>query len=410
MREEFCPKTCGFCIENIKKARHLKNTCSQPATIDVALLARNISNFGWQLLERVTLTEAENENIVLSPISIAFTLEMILNGLAQHQPRSRLKFLALSGHNIGSYNRLLTQLTKRKQKLQLSITNSLFLHNDVVPKMEYMTMIANCLSAHLELKDFRENPLKAAREINLWIAQETNGLIHRLVEESTFPSSTVLLLANVLYFNGKWKTPFVRENGAETMMIPFMSVDGRLNRVPTMVMQSEFLFAEDENTILVGLPYKNDEAVLYIILPKSGLISEWRSSELSELGKLISAAKPEEIKLAIPKFNIKRGTALKGVLSDMGLGELFDPRLANFSGMVEPNTASPLYVSEAIHSAAIRVHEKGTEAAAATGLGASFFTLPPQRRFVAVDRPFMFLLRHEATHANLFIGQVVQLH
>lgn len=95
---------------------------------------------------------------------------------------------------------------------------------------------------------------------------------------------------------------------------------------------------------------------MLIIKPSSAeRRSERTSLSFNKLEKLTSIAKPEEIKLSVPKFNIKQGAALKAALSYMGLGDMFDPRMANFSGMVEPHIASPLYINEAIHSAAIRV-------------------------------------------------------
>jgi serpin B len=58
------------------------------------------------------------------------------------------------------------------------------------------------------------------------------------------------------------------------------------------------------------------------------------------------------------------------------------------------------------HQAFIRVAEKGTEAAAATAIGG--VTSAPMARAVVLDRPFLFLVRDDASGTVLFLGRVVR--
>ena len=66
-----------------------------------------------------------------------------------------------------------------------------------------------------------------------------------------------------------------------------------------------------------------------------------------------------------------------------------------------------LLVGEVIHQADIAVDEKGTTAAAATGVGieSSIAFLPPQQ--LTVDWPFLTFIVHQPTGAILFAGWVV---
>lgn len=49
----------------------------------------------------------------------------------------------------------------------------------------------------------------------------------------------------------------------------------------------------------------------------------------------------------------------------MGINEIFDPNLADLSGLL--SDAEPLFVSDVIHEATIEISETFTEASAATG-------------------------------------------
>ena len=67
-----------------------------------------------------------------------------------------------------------------------------------------------------------------------------------------------------------------------------------------------------------------------------------------------------------------------------------------------------LFISAAIHKAYISVDEKGTEAAAATGImmeATAMRNEPPPIIFTA-DHPFLFLIRDNKSGGILFMGRV----
>ena len=82
--------------------------------------------------------------------------------------------------------------------------------------------------------------------------------------------------------------------------------------------------------------------------------------------------------------------------------QAFVPSVADLSGI---DGTHDLYVSDVIHQATIAVDEKGTEAAAATAviIGRASVVLTS----LTVDRPFLFLIRDDATGAILFQGRVL---
>jgi serpin B len=87
----------------------------------------------------------------------------------------------------------------------------------------------------------------------------------------------------------------------------------------------------------------------------------------------------------------------------LGMQAAFVPGLADFSGM---DGTRNLYITSVLHKAFIDVAEKGTEAAAATGVIMGT-TGMPVGLYITANRPFLYFLRDAPTGAILFMGRVV---
>jgi len=84
--------------------------------------------------------------------------------------------------------------------------------------------------------------------------------------------------------------------------------------------------------------------------------------------------------------------------------DAFDALLADFSAM---DGSRDLSVGTVIHKAVIAVDEKGTTAAAATGVSVGITAIRMDWPTLVVDRPFLFFIRHNPTGAILFQGRVL---
>jgi serpin B len=69
------------------------------------------------------------------------------------------------------------------------------------------------------------------------------------------------------------------------------------------------------------------------------------------------------------------------------------------------NAEDQLFIDKVIHQAYIEVNEKGTEAAAATGVSIALTAAIPEETFRA-DHPFMFLIRDMDTGVIMIMGRV----
>ena len=108
-------------------------------------------------------------------------------------------------------------------------------------------------------------------------------------------------------------------------------------------------------------------------------------------------------KVYLPKFEFKFDDSLLDELSALGMTDAFSEMQANFSGISD---AAKLYISEVMHKTYIKVDERGTEAAAVTGITIGLTSVGPDNSFRA-DHPFVFAIREKDTQAILFIGKVI---
>ena len=147
---------------------------------------------------------------------------------------------------------------------------------------------------------------------------------------------------------------------------------------------------------------------MVIILPKEvgGLANIEKRLTAERLNGWLKPARPTEVEVTLPKFKFSSEFMLADVLKGMGMTDAFDGGKADFSGMTDKEK---LFISAVIHKAFVAVDEEGTEAAAATGVvmahGANGHA-PEEPKVFKADHPFIFLIRHNATGAVLFMGRV----
>ena len=103
----------------------------------------------------------------------------------------------------------------------------------------------------------------------------------------------------------------------------------------------------------------------------------------------------------MPKFKLEQSYQLEKILPNMGMPIAFDSR-ANYRLF---NDKLPLKIDSITHKAVVEVDEKGTVAAAATGIGVQVVMATYKAELIA-DHPFMFMIKDNKTDAILFLGQV----
>jgi serpin B len=95
---------------------------------------------------------------------------------------------------------------------------------------------------------------------------------------------------------------------------------------------------------------------------------------------------------------------LKDALQELGMTDAFVNQVANFSRM---DGTRDLLIKDVVHQAFVAVDEKGTEAAAATGVIVGIESAMIDTITVTIDRPFFFIIRDLETGSILFLGRVL---
>jgi serpin B len=144
---------------------------------------------------------------------------------------------------------------------------------------------------------------------------------------------------------------------------------------------------------------------MLVLVPESGGLGVLEDALASGfVDEAVAALGDRLVALSLPKWDTESKLQLRAALSELGMPTAFTDA-ADFSGMTAD---AELSIQDVVHQANITVDEKGTEAAAATGVVVGVTSAPVDEPVaVTVDRPFVFALRDVETGAILFLGRVV---
>ncbi len=402
LSERLCPKQ----TTSVAATEAQPSVSKQPGDEEVnAKLVTANTRLSFKLFTEL-LKKQPNENIFISPASIAIALDMVYNGASGKNQQAIAKTLELQGMTLQEINQanaaLKVTLSNPDPKVQISIANSLWAGEAQPFKPEFIEKIQHFYSA--EVKNLNFGAPGASNIINDWVKQNTNGKIDKIVDE--IGSDTVLVLLNAIYFKGNWKYPFPRQ---ATQQRPFTLINGAQKQHPMMFRQvSNLQYYQNEMFQAISLPYGEGRLSMYIFLPFKGVSLKTFYESLNAenwqkwLNQFDSPDKSDhsgEILIGLPRFKLEYSIELNDALKALGM-EIAFREGADFSAM----TPSPLQIDLVQHKTFVEVNEEGTEAAAVTGV-AMTRGIPDE---MIVDRPFFLVIRDNQTGTILFMGSIVE--
>lgn len=367
-------------------------------------LARTANAFGLNLMGKLL---QEEENIFISPFSIATALAMTYNGARGETKEAMAAVLGIEGVELERLNQnnqvLLYLLQEADPSVKVRIANSLWAREGIDFDEEFIGRNENYYHASLRSLDFASDD--AADIINSWVKERTGGHIEDIIEPPIHPL-TILFLINAVYFQGGWSWPFDEKATREdTFYLP----GGRTKTVPFMHRYGEMDYYEEEGFQALRLPYGEEEKLaMYLFLPSEelGLKGFFRQLGPAWWEEKRQRFQQTEGTLFLPRFTMEYEKTLNDALKELGMEVAFDENRADFWDMVPWEGSPRLFISEVKHKSFLEVNEKGTEAAAATSVEIKTESAPAVSFYLKVDRPFFFLIEEEATGAVPFMGTV----
>ncbi|MBQ0102537.1 MAG: serpin family protein [Firmicutes bacterium] len=362
------------------------------------------------------ISENVKGNYIVSPLSLRYTLGMLISGAAGDTKTELLKAVGYDTLEDYEkvcliYNGLETYFRERIEwekgyleeypfgptpNRSLSIANSLWKNRTFDKNFndDFVTHIGEVYSA--ETYDFSPDDL--ADRVNDWARKRTNGLIKDLISKEDNVGAAPIVMINTLLYENSWETEFF--NSADTSKGGFTTETGKVVQKDFMYSLHGFDYYEDDETQLLVIPMYGDSNIkmLFVLGSTENLVEK-----MAKIDRLV------DVEVSIPKFSIETTLGdkmLVDFLKEYGANKAFDMSSADFSAMID---VDGLYVEDIIQKSCIEVREDGVSAAAASYnyyLGGK----PDEGLVFRADRPFDFFIYTEVNEVPeiMFAGHVAE--
>ena len=387
----------------------------EPRADDTRLAELASGNAAFALDLHDHLAAKGGGNQFLSPYSISVALAMTFAGASDE---TREQIAETMRYTLGeavhpAFDGMQSALADREtaedpidgdtvDAFQLSVANALWGSEGFPFADDYLSILEDHYGAGLRRADFGGDPDGERERINQWVAEITEDRIDDLLPPRSITPSTVLVLANAIFFKAGWTFEFDLE---ETTAGTFTALDGSESTVPLMRQNVRTNYASFAGGQAVELPYVGEEVSMVLMLPDEGEFETFeRDLDADRLFGIFGELSDMRGDLALPRFEFETKVQLSTALADLGMPDAFGSG-ADFGGMVEGDGSGP-WIDEVYHQAYVSVDEEGTEAAGATAVVMEV-SRPPSWGELRFDRPFLFCIRDRPTDAVLFLGRVV---
>lgn len=341
--------------------------------------------FGLDLLaERCRAAPTSND--VLSPASAALALSMLDTGAVGSTRVALSKLLHLPAWSPALIAALHDQHQALSTLKQLKVSNRLYTQLGIHPQQKVLDDLATSEGAGLQTLDFAGQAQQATDAINQHVDEDTDGLIPKLFDQP-LDSSTTTVLTNALYLDAAWAAPFQKAAGAD-----FHTAAGRVVTAPLMSSQEDFgQLRASSGWDAITLPYTGGKLEAVVLLPTSPTAAPCAAVTPQQVAALTSGS-PRSVTVQMPTLKLSQTSELAGNLAALGL-----PLSGDYSGFGTTGD-----ISQVVQKTVLQVDERGTKAAAATGIAIAS-SLGPS---VTVDRPYLLLIRDTATGTPLFLARI----
>ena len=356
------------------------------------------------------LSASPGENTVFSPVNIYIALGMLAE-LTDGNSRAQILDL-LGSPDIQSVRGQVSDLWNANYLNDGAsariMANSVWLDEDI----DYVPSTMQTLAKHYYASSYQGQMGSETFQQMLkdWLDQQTGGLLTEQIRNlSMLKEDTILTLASTIYFRGKWQYEFSPD---QTKPRTFHAASG--DRTCDFMHKNETAATYYCGTHFSAVSQTMGEAgSMWLILPDEGITVQQLLEDPQAMEFMISAEKwnwddQKEmlVNLAVPKFDITSQFDLAEELPKLGITEVFDPQVSDFSPMAKAEEG--VFLSGGEHAVRVAADEQGVTAAAYTVMEMNGGGMPAGKTVdFVLDRPFLFVIT-DAADLPLFAGAVFQ--
>ena len=397
----------------------LLNAGPGPACIDTAADRQSaqdsIRDFSLDLFRRAA---DSGENFVMSPLSAATALAMTGQGAGGETAAQIEAVLGTAGES-GSLDSCAQWLKEYQETVlqpqegvEVSCANAVWLRDAdrLQVSEDYLQRVRYFFDADVYKAPFDRQTVK---EINRWCSQKTDGRIREMLQE--IQDSDVFYLLNAIAFDGKWETPYEKEDLWEETFTceadqdsedPGYSggdADPALVREVSMMHSTEWGYLTGAHAVGVMKPYKSGFSFVGI-LPEAGMsMKEFLASfDGDAWTELLESRTETAVVCGIPEFRTDSSMSLKETLQAMGVTDLFDAERADLQDLAV-SEAGNIWIAQALQRSVIEVDRHGTKAASISLFGGNDSAAPMETE-VILNRPFVYAVVDDQSHLPVFLG------
>ncbi len=355
---------------------------------------------------------SEDENTLLSPVSILYALGMTANG-AGGETLSQME--SVFGLNVTDLNEYLyayrsgIDYMASQSDIQFDLANAIWFKADDCLEVnpEFLQINKDYYDAAVYEAPFDESTLT---DINNWTYNQTDGMIEEILDE--VPENAVMYLVNALAFDAKWDEIYMETSVGDGV---FTTIDGEEQTVEYMYSTESTYIEGDRETGFMKM-YEGGDFAFVALLPNEDIsITEYIAQfDGVELKELLENTQDQLVMTSIPKFTSEYSANLREVMQALGMTDCFDYTVADFQNLAiydnpEILEMENICISRILHKTYIAVDEQGTKAGAATAVEMVTESAAMELKEVRLDRPFVYMIIDMEEHVPIFIGSMLAI-
>lgn len=366
------------------------------------------TEMAFSLFNTISSQSKQNENIMISPLSLNEILIMLANGATGNTQKQIRNVMGTGNQNPQKTSEIFSSLNEYLMSADdgstVTIASSMWIDNKIKVKNDFIAKNQKYFDA--DTRNQALATLKTMNDINSWVENKTNGRIKRLIS-STPSSDARMILVNTLYLNAKWEDEFDKGLTKEE---DFTNSDGTKSKVMMMHDRKEKDAYVGDKMDMARFHYLDGKYCMEIYLPHEG-------EDLDECLKDFNKKKTDMMRrsqleymmnIGMPRMELNCEKNLIPSLKAMGITDAFS-NAASFKGISDEKT----YVSDILQKTYIKIDEEGTEASAATKAEIAFLSVAKEKEPTPLDfiinRPFAYIIRENESGTILFMGKVRHL-